>query len=220
MNRKILIVAALLAVLGSIAWWQLGGQRAAEAADTDVAADIADVDTSGIVEMTMGPEDAAVTVTEYASFTCPHCAQFHQTTFQELKRDYIDTGKIRYVYRDVFFDGAGLRGSLLARCAGPTRFFGMADLLYRRQKEWLDAETMGDVLDNLRRIGKVAGLSDDQITSCLEDQEKAKTLEAWFRQNAAEDDISSTPTVLVDGKAYGNPPYSELKSALDEKLAE
>ncbi|PVA10057.1 thiol-disulfide oxidoreductase [Pelagivirga sediminicola] len=218
MNRKILIAAAALAILGAALWWQLGGQHTAEAASDDVPAEFADVDTSGIVEMTMGPEDAAVTVTEYASLTCPHCADFHKTTFQELKRDFIDTGKIRYVYRDVFFDGAGLRGSLLARCAGPTRFFGINDLLYTRQAEWLDAKTMGDVMDNLRTIGKVAGLSDDQITACLEDQDKAQVLEAWFRQHAAEDGITSTPTVLVDGQAYGNPPYDDLKAVLDEKL--
>jgi protein-disulfide isomerase len=170
--------------------------------------------------MTMGPEDAAVTIIEYASLTCPHCARFHATTFQELKRDFIDTGKVQYIYRDVFFDGAGLRGSLLARCAGPARFFGMTDLLFSRQQEWLEAQTMGDVMDNLVRIGKVAGLSEDQIVACIEDQDKAETLEAWFRQHAAEDKITSTPTVVIDGTQYGNPSYAELKKTLDEKLAQ
>lgn len=218
MNRRLLLGAAALALVGGVVWSQLGGSQTTGAANA--AADYADVDTSSIVEMTMGPEDAPVTVVEYASLTCPHCARFHETTFQELKRDFIDTGKIRYIYRDVFFDGAGLRGSLLARCAGPTRFFGMNDLLFTRQQEWLDAKTMGDVMDNLRRIGKIAGLGEDQINACIEDQDKAAVLEAWFQQHREKDDITSTPTVLVDGKSYGNPPYSELKAALDEKLAE
>ncbi len=219
MNRRLLLGVAALALVGGVVWSQLGGNQTAGAANAD-AGDYADVDTSSIIEMTMGPEDAAVTVTEYASLTCPHCATFHATTFQDLKRDFIDTGKVRFVYRDVFFDGAGLRGSLLARCAGPTRFFGMTDLLFSRQKEWLDAKTMGDVMDNLVRMGKVAGLGEEQIIACIEDQEKAETLEAWFRQNAEADNITSTPTVLIDGEAYGNMSYADLKKILDEKLAE
>ncbi len=219
MNRRLLLAAAALALLGGVVWSQLGGNQTAGAANAD-ASEYADVDTSSIIEMTMGPEDAAVTVIEYASLTCPHCARFHATTFQELKRDFIDTGKVQYIYRDVFFDGAGLRGSLLARCAGPARFFGMNDLLFSRQDEWLDAKTMGDVMDNLVRIGKVAGLSEDQIVACIEDQDKAETLEAWFRQHAAEDKITSTPTVIIDGTQYGNPSYAELKKTLDEKLAQ
>ncbi|WP_113911018.1 DsbA family protein [Roseovarius dicentrarchi] len=218
MNRRLLLGAAALALVGGIVWSQLGGGQTTGAANA--AADYADVDTSSIVEMTMGPENAPVTVYEYASLTCPHCARFHATTFQELKRDFIDTGKIRYVYRDVFFDGAGLRGSLLARCAGPERFFGMNDLLYSRQQEWLDAQTMTDVMDNLVRIGKVAGLGEEQITACIQDQEKAEVLEAWFRQNAEKDGITSTPTIVIDGQTYGNPPYAELKATLEEKLAE
>ncbi len=218
MNRRLLLGAAALALVGGIVWSQLGGSQTTGAANA--AVDYADVDTSSIVEMTMGPEDAPVTVVEYASLTCPHCARFHETTFQEVKRDFIDTGKIRYIYRDVFFDGAGLRGSLLARCAGPTRFFGMNDLLFSRQQKWLDAKTMGDVMDNLVRIGKVAGLGEEQIKACIEDQEKAEVLEAWFRQHAEKDGITSTPTVVVDGKSYGNPSYGELKKILDEKLAE
>ena len=218
MNRRLLLGAAALALVGGVVWSQLGGSQTTGAAIA--ASDYADVDTSSIVEMTMGPEDAPVTVVEYASLTCPHCARFHETTFQELKRDFIDTGKIHYIYRDVFFDGAGLRGSLLARCAGPTRFFGMNDLLFTRQKEWLDAKTMSDVMDNLVRIGKVAGLGEEQIVACIEDQEKAEVLEAWFRQHAEKDEITSTPTVVIDGKKYGNPSYAELKKTLDEKLAE
>jgi protein-disulfide isomerase len=218
MTRRLLLGAALIAVLAGALWYQMGGQETAEAAASD--AELADVDTSGIVEMTMGPDDAKVTVTEYASFTCPHCAHFHEGTFQDLKRDYIDTGKVRFVFRDVYFDAAGLRGALLARCVGPTRFFGIADLLFTRQKDWLDAETMGDVMDNLRRIGKVAGLEEDQINACLEDQDKAKALEAWFRENAAKDKINSTPTLIINGDQYGNMAFSDLKPILDKKLAE
>ena len=227
MNRKILIVAAVLAVVLGAAWWQLGGQHSAEAATeteaeaaTDAAPAAADVDTSSITEMTMGPEDAKVTVTEYASFTCPHCANFHQTTFQDLKRDYIDTGKVHFIYRDVYFDRVGLWASMLARCAGPVRFFGISDMLYNQQKEWLSADDAVAISSNLRRIGKVAGLEEDQINACLEDADKAETLLAWFNQNAEADDIKSTPTLMINGEQYGNMSYSDLKAIIDEKLAE
>ena len=218
MKRRTMIAAALAATVGgAVLWSQMSGSEptgAATAAETDYA----DVDTSSISEMTMGPEDAKVTVTEYASFTCPHCATFHATTFQELKRDYIDTDKVRFVYRDVYFDRVGLWASMLARCAGPDRFFGISDLLYSQQKDWLEADDAMTISKNLRRIGKVAGLEEDQINACLEDADKAETLLAWFNQNRDADDINSTPTVVIDGEKHGNPSYSELKAIIDEKL--
>jgi len=107
MNRRVLIGAAAAAVALGAVWWQFGGQETTGTA-TAATSEYADVDTSSITEMTMGPEDAKVTITEYASFTCPHCATFHQTTFKELKRDYIDTGKVHFIYRDVYFDRVGL----------------------------------------------------------------------------------------------------------------
>ncbi|WP_324753023.1 thioredoxin domain-containing protein [Roseovarius sp. Pro17] len=219
MKRRVLIGAALAAIVGGAAWWQLGGQQPVGAAVAQ-ATDYADVDTSSITEMTMGPEDAKVTITEYASFTCPHCATFHQTTFQELKRDYIDTDKVHFIYRDVYFDRVGLWASMLARCAGPDRFFGISDMLYEQQKEWLAADDAVTISNNLRRIGKVAGLDEDQINACFEDSEKAETLLAWFNQNKDADEISSTPTLMIDGTQYSNMAYSELKTIIDEKLAE
>ncbi|MEI4260619.1 DsbA family protein [Roseovarius sp. D0-M9] len=226
MNRKILIGAAILAIVGGVLWWQLGGRQGPdvttvpETTETTDAPEVADVDTSSISEMTMGPEDAAVTITEYASFTCPHCATFHQTTFQELKRDYIDTGKVHFIYRDVYFDRPGLWASMLARCAGPVRFFGISDMLYEQQSDWLNADDAVAISNNLRRIGKVAGLEEDQINACLEDADKAETLLAWFNQNAEADDISSTPTLMINGEQYGNMPYAELQEIIEEKLAE
>ncbi len=219
MNRRVLIGAAAAAVALGAVWWQFGGQETTGTA-TAATSEYADVDTSSITEMTMGPEDAKVTITEYASFTCPHCATFHQTTFKELKRDYIDTGKVHFIYRDVYFDRVGLWASMVARCGGPVRFFGISDMLYSQQKEWLAADDAVTISNNLRRIGKVAGLEEDQINACLEDSEKAETLLAWFNQNKDADDINSTPTLMINGTQYSNMAYSELKTIIDEKLAE
>ncbi len=116
MTRKLTILAALaLVALGGL----FLANRTATPADPLGAAfaqDASDVDTSMIKEMSIGNPDAAVTVIEYASFTCPHCASFHASSFKQLKADYIDTGKINFIYRDVYFDRLGLWAAIVARC--------------------------------------------------------------------------------------------------------
>jgi hypothetical protein len=125
----------------------------ASAANAQTAAEI---DTSTIVEMSIGNPDAPVTVIEYASYTCPHCARFHEGTFKQLKSDYIDTGKINFIYREVYFDRYGLWASAIARCAGPEKFFGISDLIYSGQSEWTRAGEAPQIVDELRKIGRLA----------------------------------------------------------------
>ncbi|KPP86576.1 MAG: Protein-disulfide isomerase [Rhodobacteraceae bacterium HLUCCO07] len=178
-----------------------------------------DGEGAAVTEMTMGPEDAEVTLIEYASFTCPHCATFHEDQFKKIKADYIDTDKIRFIYRDVFFDRIGLWASLLARCE-ESRFFGVTGLLYERQDEWLSSNDPAQVAGNLRRIGKVAGLDEDRIEACLSDSDKATALVSWFEENREADDIDSTPSLVINGTKYSNMAYSEIKEILDEELGE
>lgn len=102
------------------------------------AQEAAEVDTSTIVEMVLGAEDAPITMIEYASYTCPHCAAFHQGTYQEIKKNYIDTGKVKLVYREVYFDRYGLWASMVARCGGEDKFFGITDLIFKGQSECPD----------------------------------------------------------------------------------
>ena len=85
------------------------------------SADAAEIDKSLVVEMALGAEDAPVTVIEYASFTCPHCRNFHQNTFKQVKENYVDTGKVRFIYREVYFDRFGLWAGMVARCGGPEK---------------------------------------------------------------------------------------------------
>ena len=169
--------------------------------------------------MTMGPEDAKVTIIEYASFTCPHCANFHKGPLKQLKADYIDTDKIHFIYRDVYFDRFGLWASMVARCGGPEKFFGISDMLYEQQREWTQGEPAA-IADNLRRIGKVAGLEPDAVEACLNDTEKAKALVAWYQQNAEADAVESTPTLVINEQKYSNMAYDDLKAIIEEKLAE
>lgn len=176
-----------------------------------------DADLSGIVEMTMGSEDAPVTLMEYASFTCPHCASFHNNVLGKIKAEYVDTGKVKFVYRDVYFDRPGLWAAMMARCE-PTKFFGIADMLYAEQKSWIGGGNLSEIDQNLRRIGLVAGIGKEELDACMSDAENAQALYTWFQQNMESDDVSSTPTLFVDGKKYSNMSYTDLKAILDERL--
>lgn len=185
------------------------------------AQETAEVDTSSIVEMALGSDKAAVTIVEYASFTCPHCANFHKDQFQRLKADFIDTGKIRFIYRDVYFDRYGLWASMVARCGGQARFFGISDMIYNQQRDWIgDGQDPVQIANNLRKIGKVAGLNGDQLEACLNDSDKAQALVAWYQANAEKDAVESTPTLIIHGQKYSNMAYDDLAAILKEKLGE
>lgn len=186
-------------------------------AQADDAATAAD--TSTVVDMALGDDDAPVTMIEYASFTCPHCATFHAEIMPQLKRDYIDTGKVRFVHREVFFDRYGLWAGIVARCGGEMRYFGVADMIYARMGEWTRGADAAAVADNLRRIGRTAGLSDDQLDACLTDGGKAQALVTWYQDNATRDGVESTPSFVIDGERFSNMSYAELRRILDDKIA-
>lgn len=171
-----------------------------------------------IADMQQGNPEAAVTVIEYASYTCPHCANFHSNQYKDLKTNYIDTGLINFVYREVYFDRYGLWASMVARC-DESKFFGINDLLYKGQRDWTQGEP-AQIADNLRTIGRVAGLSDDQLEACLTDADKAQGLFAWYQANAEADNVRGTPSFLINGKAYSNMSYAEFASVIDDLLAE
>ncbi|MDR5653579.1 DsbA family protein [Ruixingdingia sedimenti] len=173
-----------------------------------------------VPELVLGNPDAKVTVTEYASFTCPHCATFHGTVFKELKRDYIDTGKIRFVYREVFFDRYGLWAAMMARCGGEARYFGIAEILYAGQRDWAGSNDAGVVMDNLRRIGRTAGMTDEQLDACMQDGAMAQAMVAKFQADTEADKVDSTPSLIIDGEKHGNMSYAALSKILDERLAQ
>ncbi len=173
-----------------------------------------------VEEFELGNPDASVTVIEYASFTCPHCANFHADVWPRLKANYVDTGKIRFIYRPVYFDGPGLWADLVARCGGQERFFGITDLLYKRQAEWSRAPSQAEVGSVLQAIGRQAGLDDDTILACMQDSENAQALVAAFQENTTRDNIDSTPSFLINGELTPNMSYESFVEILDAKLAE
>jgi protein-disulfide isomerase len=194
---------------------------AAQAQD-DAAADTTEpaIDTSTIEEMVLGSPDAPVTMIEYASFTCPHCAAFHGDQFQRLKEEYIDTGKVQFIYREVYFDRFGLWASMVARCGGEMRFFGISSMLYEQQQEWIAGGDPTLISENLRRIGRTAGMDDATIDACMQDETMAQTLVAWFQENAARDGVEATPTLFIDGVKHTNMPYEELSALIETALAD
>lgn len=173
-----------------------------------------------IVEMVQGSEDAPVTVMEYASFTCPHCASFHEGPYQELKKNYIETGKVKFVFREVYFDKYGVWASMIARCGGPEKFFGITELMFKGQQSWARAGNDGAIAGELRKIGLLAGIENDALDACLNDADKLRSLVAWYQENATADDVNSTPTLFINGEKHANMSYSELSTLLDEALAE
>lgn len=179
-----------------------------------------EVDTSRVTELEMGNPDAAVTIMEFASYTCPHCANFHANVWPTLKEEYIDTGKVRFVYREVYFDAYGLWAALVARCGGEMRYFGISDMLYDEQQEWARGSDSAAVADNLRRIGRRAGLNDEQLNACLADRDMATAMMQVYQEGMNEYGITGTPSFVINGTTYSNMSMEEFRSILDPLVAE
>jgi protein-disulfide isomerase len=169
--------------------------------------------------MSMGNPDAEVTVVEYASLTCPHCANFHKEVFPRLKETFIDTGKIHFVFREIYFDRPGLWGAMLARCAGPDRYFGVVDVLFNEQAGWSRRPDAPAIMSDLYAIGRQAGLTREAVDACMSDQAWAQGLVEQYQESATRDGISSTPTFLINGEKTGNLPWSEMEAKINAALA-
>lgn len=219
MSRIATAICAVIAVAAGGYWLtQSSGTVPVPQLVGSAEAQNADLDTSTIVEMVQGAEDAPVEIIEYASYTCPHCANFHQGPYKQLKKEYIDTGKVRFIYREVYFDRYGIWASMVARCGGPEKFFGITDLIYKGQSEWTRAGGPAEIVEELRKIGRLAGLSNDQLEACLQDGTKAQTLVAWYQKNAEKDGIQATPSFIVNGKKVDNQSYDEFKALIEKEL--
>ena len=210
-RRNMLIVGGAAAVGGAYALWprdEPGLLPGVSAANAQGAAEIVDV--------TLGDPDAPVKVVEYASFTCPHCAAFHADTFKDFRAQYIETGKVHFTYREVFFDRYGLWAAMVARCAGPERYFGVADLLYREQQNWARAGEPAAIADAIKRIGAQAGMDQATLDACLTDGDTAQALVSWYEANAQRDGIRSTPSFLVNGELHsGNMSLDQIGALVD-----
>jgi protein-disulfide isomerase len=173
---------------------------------------------AAVAEMSMGDPDAPVTLVEYAMFTCPHCAAFAKDVFPKIKANYIDTGKVRLVFREVYFNKPALWAAMIARCAPSDRYFGIADALFATQASWAAEQDPQAMLGKLYGIGRQAGLTDAEMNACMQDRAMAEALVAEYQKNQAADGVEATPTFLINGKKIGNVPYEEFEQALNAAL--
>lgn len=167
-------------------------------------------------DIVLGDADAPVEVIEYASFTCPHCAAFHQNTWPEFKKQYVDTGKVRFIMREVYFDPYGLWAGMIARCGGEEGYYPLVDAFLKRQRDWARAE---DVAAEIQKIGRLNGLSSEAMRACLSDRAYAETLVGAYQENAQRDGVQSTPSFLINGELVsGNMGFDELAALVDRHL--
>ncbi len=216
------VAAAALAVGGYALWSAnqpaegVGATQIASVTSAQAQTGAGSIDTSGVVDMALGDPDAPVTIVEYSSFTCPHCATFNQGVFRQIMENYVETGEVQYIKREVYFDAYGLWAALVARCGGPERYHGVVDMLYQNQREWAGSSDGAVVADNLRRIGRRAGMDNEQLDACLADRDKAAALMEVYRINAEEYGIRSTPSFVINGTTFGNMSFADFEAAIAE----
>lgn len=208
-NRRILLSLAA-AMATAPAWAESTGAAAEEAASPVAAPEMKD--------FALGDPNAPIKIVEYASFTCPHCASFHASTYKPLKAEYIDTGKVHFTLREVYFDRYGLWAAMVARCGGDLRYFGIADMLFEKQSDWVSASDPTQVIEKLRSIGLTAGLTAEQLDVCLNDAAQAEAMVKHFEENMAKEEVTGTPTIFINGEKHSNMSYADLKTLLDGKL--
>jgi len=163
----------------------------------------------------LGSADAPVTIVEYASMTCPHCAHFHETTLPELKAKYIDTGKARLIFREFPFDPRAEAGFMLARCS-KDNYFPMIDVLFKQQRNWASVENAKDAL---LQISKLAGFSQESFEACLTDQKLLDDVRSVQKRGSDEFKVDSTPTFFINGNTYkGALTIEEMSAIIDGML--
>ncbi|XUM19675.1 DsbA family protein [Bradyrhizobium oligotrophicum S58] len=207
---------AALSLTGLAALAGLSPLRLISDAMAQSAADVAK--PQSLPDMALGPADAAVTITEYASMTCPHCAAFNATVFPKLKAEYIDTGKIRYIFREFPLDIKAAAGSMLTRCIAngdAQKYFAVTDMLFRSQNDWVVKNTT----ETLTRIGKQAGLSQQQVEACLKDQALLDKIAADQKYASDILKVDSTPTFFINGeKIKGEASIEEFQKKINPLL--
>jgi len=169
-------------------------------------------------EMIYGDPAAPVTIVEYASLTCSHCASFHNTVLPELKKAYIDTGKVRLVFRDFPLDGLAMAGAMLARCADGDRGQALLNVMFRQQGTWVMSKSP---IKPLTSYAKLAGLNENDVNACLENENIMNAIREGQEAATNQFKIGSTPTFFIgDVKIEGNRGFDYMAEIIEDKLAE
>jgi protein-disulfide isomerase len=176
------------------------------------------VQAAEVVEGSVGSDAAPVTMIEYSSLTCPHCAAFHQETLPGLKARFIDAGKVRLVLRDFPLDQVALKGAVLAHCAGPARYPTFVDVFFQQQASWVQAP---DPVAALKQLARLGGLGEAEADACLADKAMEDAVLQMRLKGQQQFNIQSTPTFILGGKTVaGNKTVDEFAAIIDPLLAE
>ena len=195
-RRQFLLSASALVLAAALTGASLEFPGAGAIAQSTAEAELMQPGPLG--EVAMGADNAPVTIIEYASMTCPHCANFSINTFPALKEKYIDTGKVRFIFREFPFDPIAAGAFMLARCAGNDKFFAVVDLLFHTQRTWAVDKPLAPLLATVKQ----AGFTEETFKSCLANQKMLDGIE-WVRNRASDKfKVDSTPTFFINGQKY------------------
>lgn len=168
----------------------------------------------GYPERVLGKEDAPVTIYEYSSLTCPHCADFHAETLPDLKKTYFDTGRAKLVFRDFPLDPLALAGALIARCAPEAVYFKLLDILFAKQGDWARA---ANPVEALKQYGRLSGMSDAALDACLKNEDLLKAIQSVQTQANERLGIDSTPSFVINGEVVAGARSAEAFGTLIEQ---
>lgn len=199
LNRRRLLIglvaaAAAVGIIGYF-WSQDGGSPGQSGGSGTTAALM---EPGPLPEMALGSPDAPVTIIEYSSLTCPHCANFHNTVLPQIKDKYVETGKARYIIREFPLDDLATAAFMIARCAGPERYFPLIEVMYAKQQDWAFGE--GNPADKLFEIARQAGFTRESFNQCLSNQELFENINTVRERGAKTFGVNSTPTFFVNGQ--------------------
>ena len=203
--RRYILSLGLMAMLAASQVY-LAPARAAIVSDEEAKA-----------EMGLGKADAPVTMIEYSSLGCPHCADFHRDTLPRIKTEYVDTGKVRLIYRDFPLGTPALAASMIARCAGRDKFFGFIEIIYRSQDQWSRSR---QPLAELARVARFGGMSETDVEECLKLQELLIGIRRIAAAAQETYKVNSTPTFIIGKETIsGTMPYENFKKVFDRALS-
>jgi protein-disulfide isomerase len=207
MNRRIFVSAAALAAVAPRAFAQEEAEATGPVDKTKLN------EASALGEMVLGKDDAKVTIIEYASASCPHCAEFANDHLPKLQKDYIDTGKVRLVFREFPHNDPAMGAFMVARCAPKEKYFPLVEVFFKTQEKWVP-----NPLEGLKEIALQAGFTEDTFTACLNNKDVATKI-FEVRQKGETLGVKGIPSFFINGERYvGDYTYDAMKVAIDKLL--
>ena len=167
-------------------------------------------------EMFLGNKDAKIVVIEYASMTCIHCANFHKEVYPKIKENYIDTNKIKFIFRDFPLDKQALFASVLAKCAPKEKYFDFVKLILTTQKKWISNDEA--FMEKLKNIGKLAGLSENKINACFKNEQIVDNILKTLSTAEEKYNINSTPSLIINEKKYSAMSYENFEKIIESLI--